>query len=124
MHGRTGQLLFGKCEQERREFASLTKIMTFHVVQLYAKRNNNLDLRAVQVPISKNAARINGTSARTRAGDIFPCTDLLYGMMLPSGNDAALALAEFFGRLLISETQLKAKPPRHQLDSDKSTTSS
>jgi D-alanyl-D-alanine carboxypeptidase len=33
-------------------------------------------------------------------GDILTVKDLLYGMMLPSGNDSAFALAEYFGRLL------------------------
>ena len=35
----------------------------------------------------------NGTSANVRAGDTFSCFDLLYGMMLPSGNDVALLFA-------------------------------
>ena len=74
--------------------------MTLHVVLEFAKKHN-LDLKVLQVRISKNAAKINGTSAKVRAGDIFSCYDLLYAMMLPSGNDVALALAEFFGRLLI-----------------------
>lgn len=66
--------------------------MTFHVVLQYAERKS-LDLRALQVTVSKSAARINGTSANVRAGDTFSCFDLLYGMMLPSGNDVALLFA-------------------------------
>lgn len=41
-----------------------------------------------------------GTTANLREGDILTIEQLLYGMMLPSGNDAAYALAEFFGRVL------------------------
>jgi D-alanyl-D-alanine carboxypeptidase len=38
MDGRTGEILFGKCENDRREIASLTKIMTaFVVVQIIRK---------------------------------------------------------------------------------------
>lgn len=87
--------------------------MTLHVVLEFAKKHN-LDLKVLQVPISKNAAKINGTSAKVRAGDIFSCYDLLYAMMLPSGNDVALALAEFFGRLLIDETEKKCETVREE----------
>ena len=38
-----------------------------------------------------------GTSAMLRGGDKILLYDLLRGLMLPSGNDAALTLAEFFG---------------------------
>ena len=37
-----------------------------------------------------------GTSARLSEGDVFTVIDLLHGMLLPSGNDAATALAETF----------------------------
>lgn len=39
---------------------------------------------------------LNGTTAGLMAGDIIKMYDLLFGMMLPSGNDAAQALADFF----------------------------
>lgn len=58
----------------------------------------------MQIQISKHAAKINGTSAQLRAGDVMSCYDLLFAMMLPSGNDVALALAEFFGGLLMDES--------------------
>ena len=38
-----------------------------------------------------------GTSGRLQAGHIFSAYELLHALMLPSGNDAALALAEYFG---------------------------
>jgi D-alanyl-D-alanine carboxypeptidase (penicillin-binding protein 5/6) len=44
-----------------------------------------------------------GTSACLCPSDVLPLLDLLYGLMLPSGNDAATALAEYFGRLLHRE---------------------
>lgn len=50
--------------------------------------------------ISKKASKIPGTTAHLREGDILTIDQLLYGMMLPSGNDAAYALAEFFGKVL------------------------
>jgi D-alanyl-D-alanine carboxypeptidase len=43
---------------------------------------------------------MEGTSANLRGGDRFLVLDLLYGLLLPSGNDAALALAQYFGKFL------------------------
>lgn len=41
-----------------------------------------------------------GTSANLKYGDVLSVTDSFYAMMLPSGNDAATALAETFGQFL------------------------
>ena len=49
------------------------------------------------VRVSKLSAHIGGTSAKLREGDILTIQDLFYGLMLPSGNDAATCLAETFG---------------------------
>ena len=46
------------------------------------------------------ASDIRGTSANLETGDILTVEQLLYGLMLPSGNDAAFALAQFFGKQL------------------------
>jgi len=40
---------------------------------------------------------MSGTSAELRMGDVLSVWDVLHGLMLPSGNDAAIALAEHFG---------------------------
>ena len=50
--------------------------------------------------MSKTAATIGGTSAKLRTGDVLSVWDLLHGLMLPSGNDAAITLAEHFGQYL------------------------
>ena len=97
--GRTGEILFGKCENDRREIASLTKIMTcFVVIQIIRKIRLNAQRTYLQV--SKNAATVGGTSAKLRTGDVLSVWDLLHGLMLPSGNDAAITLAEHFGQYL------------------------
>eukprot|EP00358_Blepharisma_japonicum_P000964 CAMPEP_0202954032 /NCGR_PEP_ID=MMETSP1395-20130829/50007_1 /ASSEMBLY_ACC=CAM_ASM_000871 /TAXON_ID=5961 /ORGANISM="Blepharisma japonicum, Strain Stock R1072" /LENGTH=66 /DNA_ID=CAMNT_0049669145 /DNA_START=238 /DNA_END=435 /DNA_ORIENTATION=- len=44
--------------------------------------------------ISKEAAAMSGTSASLQAGDEIKLWDLLHGLMLPSGNDAAIVIAE------------------------------
>ena len=46
------------------------------------------------------ASSMIGTSANLNKGDVLSVHDLLYGMMLPSGNDAAYALGEFYGELI------------------------
>lgn len=53
---------------------------------------NNINLKAL-VKVSRTASELGGTTAELRAGDIISYEDLLYGMMLPSGNDAAYTLA-------------------------------
>ena len=87
-------------ERERREIASLTKIMTTWVVLNFIKRNN-IDERKEMVEISVNASETQGTTAELAAGDRLNVWDLLHGVMLPSGNDAAMALAEHFGHKLL-----------------------
>ena len=49
------------------------------------------------VTISKNAAKINGSSLNLVVGNLYSVEDLLYGIMLSQGNDAAIALAEYVG---------------------------
>jgi len=46
-----------------------------------------------EITVSDVASDIRGTSANLETGDILTINDLLYGLMLPSGNDAAFALA-------------------------------
>ena len=53
------------------------------------------------IKVSENAGNITGTSAELGVGDVLSVNDLLYGLMLPSGNDAAVALAEHFGEILL-----------------------
>ena len=99
MDGRTGEILFGKAENDRKEIASMTKIMTcFLVIQICRKLKLNPEKTCIQV--SKHASSIEGTSAKLKTGDVVSIWDLLHGLMLPSGNDAALCLAEHFGQYL------------------------
>ena len=49
-------------------------------------------------PTSLTYIIIKGTTAGLRKGDKLSVWDLLHALMLPSGNDAAIALAEFVGR--------------------------
>ena len=52
---------------------------------------------------SASAIKVKGTTAFIKEGLWYSIYDLMIGMMLPSGNDAAMVLAENFGRLIIME---------------------
>ena len=54
----------------------------------------------MSVRVSDRAAEMPGTSAELQAGDILTLNDLLYGLMLPSGNDASVAVAETTGKII------------------------
>lgn len=49
------------------------------------------------VTVDEVAGNMTGTSAELVAGDVLTVEELLYGLMLPSGNDAAIALATWGG---------------------------
>lgn len=70
--------------------ASITKMMT----ALLALENGRLE---ANVEVSPEAADQPGSSMHLSAGDVFTLQDLLYGLMLNSGNDAAWAIAEHIG---------------------------
>ncbi len=80
-------ILFGKNEKNKVKMASTTKIMTAIVVI----ENANLD---ETVEVSKKAASTGGSRLGLKTGDKITIKNLLYGLMLCSGNDAAVALAE------------------------------
>ena len=63
-------------------------------------RKIRLNAQRTFLQVSKNAATVGGTSAKLRTGDVLSVWDLLHGLMLPSGNDAAITLAEHFGQYL------------------------
>jgi D-alanyl-D-alanine carboxypeptidase (penicillin-binding protein 5/6) len=95
LDGRTGKPLRGGNETEVRPIASTSKIMTaWLVLRLAAADPNVLD---EVVTYSERAAKTSGSTAGLKAGEKVPVKELLHGLLLPSGNDAAVALAEHFG---------------------------
>jgi D-alanyl-D-alanine carboxypeptidase (penicillin-binding protein 5/6) len=95
LDAKSGTVLYGEKADQPTHMASTTKIMTCHlVVQLAAKSPAVLDETVV---ISKRADETIGSSAEVKAGDKILVKELLFGLMLPSGNDAATAFAEHFG---------------------------
>jgi serine-type D-Ala-D-Ala carboxypeptidase (penicillin-binding protein 5/6) len=96
--GKTGETLWGQLENKRLEMASTTKMMTALVILRLAKADPKV-LDEV-VTFSERADRTAGSTSGVKAGEKVPVRELLYGLLLPSGNDAAEAFAEHFnGRL-------------------------
>lgn len=84
--GQTGRVLYEKAPDQQVLIASTTKIMT---ALLICEQCNVLD----RVAIPKEAVGIEGSSMYLREGEVMTVQELLYGLMLHSGNDAAAALA-------------------------------
>lgn len=83
----SGRILFSHNKDEKRGMASTTKIMT----ALCAIENGDLDK---MVTVSKTASGVEGSSMYLAQGEKLPLSDLVFGLMLVSGNDAATAIAE------------------------------
>lgn len=86
----SGRILYASNENERRRIASTTKIMT----ALVAIENGDLD--AVWT-VKRPETLVEGTSMYLREGDQLTLETMLYGLLLCSGNDAALAIADAVG---------------------------
>lgn len=87
MDGTTGQILYGKNMNTPYPPASTTKTMT----ALLTLENCNLD---DYVTIGKNPPEVDGSKIYLFEGEKIKVRELLYGLLLPSGNDCAEALAE------------------------------
>lgn len=83
----TGEVIYSRNVAKRHAMASTTKIMT----AILAIEHSEMD---EIVTVSPNAARQEGSAMYIDAGMQVYMRDLLYGLMLPSGNDAAVAIAE------------------------------
>ena len=95
----TGRVLYEKQAEEKSLIASTTKIMTALVI---CEQTNVLD----RVKIPKEAVGIEGSSMYLKEGEVLTVQELLYGLMLQSGNDAAVALAIYCGGTVEGFTEL------------------
>ncbi|NEY34168.1 D-alanyl-D-alanine carboxypeptidase [Streptomyces sp. PRKS01-65] len=96
MNNSTGKSLYTKAADTKRSTGSTTKIMTAKVV--LSQPNLNLDAKVtIQKAYSDYIVSKTASSARLIVGDKVTVRQLLYGLMLPSGCDAAYALADKFG---------------------------
>ncbi len=101
--GETGELLAGGKEDERRDPASTTKIMTALLVTSLAEKDPSV-LDEI-VTFSEQADGTSGSTADVKAGEKLTVGELLYGLLLPSGNDASVAIAEHFGKRLTPDAK-------------------
>jgi serine-type D-Ala-D-Ala carboxypeptidase (penicillin-binding protein 5/6) len=83
----SGRILYGKNIHQKRRIASITKVMTAIIAIESGKMNE-------MVKISSNAFGTEGSSLYLKKGENVKLSDLVYGLMLRSGNDAAVAIAE------------------------------
>ncbi|GAA2443198.1 serine hydrolase [Actinomadura vinacea] len=92
--GRTGRTLWARRPHDRRAIGSITKVMTAVVVLRSGSLDRTITIRPRHLAY---AARRNGSTARLRAGDRLTTRELLNALLLPSGCDAAAALADTYG---------------------------
>lgn len=88
--GRT-RTLFAKNQEQPLPIASLTKLMTSHVVAKYFPEKEI-------IPITARAVQKEEDTGKFRAGESFFAKDLLRSLLIESSNDAAAAFAQFWGR--------------------------
>lgn len=87
---KSGRILFEKDAHKRMRIASITKIMTAILAIESGKLNQ-------YVTVSEQATRAEGSSVYLKPGEKIKLEDLVYGLMLRSGNDTAVAIAEYVG---------------------------
>ncbi|CAN5197434.1 hypothetical protein BH11PAT4_BH11PAT4_7330 [soil metagenome] len=93
-HVESGKVLLEKDADLAVPIASTTKLMTAFLV-------SEIGTLQEKVTVSKEVAGITGSLMGLRSGEVITTEALLYGMMLNSGNDAAHALAEHYGKQLL-----------------------
>lgn len=84
----TQSILYEKNSYDRRPIASLTKLMTAYII---LKENDPSSI----VTVSAHAAGTEGSRMGLQNGERISVRNLLYGLLIESGNDAAVALAEY-----------------------------
>ena len=89
-----GEVIYSRNATDKCKIASVTKVMTFLIASEYP-----MDLK---LTVSEHAATIPGSGAGLEAGDEATLYDLCQGLMLPSGNDAAYAIAEGLGQKMLA----------------------
>ena len=93
MEAETGAVIFEKNADERRPVASVTKLMT--LLLLFERLDAGEIALTDQVTVSQNAADQPGSQALLDAQAVYPLEDLLKSTIIASGNDSAVALAEY-----------------------------
>jgi D-alanyl-D-alanine carboxypeptidase (penicillin-binding protein 5/6) len=111
--GNSGEFLAGENQEERRDPASTTKMMAAFLIARLAEQEP--DVLTEVVTFSERADKTPGSTSALNVGEQIAAGELLYGLMLPSGNDAAVALAEHFGKRFAANGN---GPSQSEVDSD------
>ena len=110
----SGAVLYAYNEHLKMQPASLAKIMTFYLT-LEALRQKRITLET-EMPVSESAWRLSLNDSVSRmflqVGNKVSVHDLLYGLMVSSGNDAAVVLSEYLGGSQEAFTQLMNQKAR------------
>ncbi|MFP6766359.1 MAG: serine hydrolase [Planctomycetaceae bacterium] len=93
--GKTGKVIAGQSADLTLPMASTTKIMTAWIVLRIAEHDK--DVLDEVLTFSRRADRTRGSTSAVREGESLSVRNTLFGLLLPSGNDASVALAEHFG---------------------------
>ena len=90
MDQKTGRVFYEKNAHTPRKIASITKIMTA-IIAIESGKMDEL------VTVTSRAVNTEGSSIYLKPGEKIKLEHLVYGLMLRSGNDAAVAIAEHVG---------------------------
>lgn len=96
--GKNGTVYYARSADEQVKIASITKVMT----AILAVENCKMDEK---ITVSNAAAAVGNSTAGLLEGDELTVEQALRGLMIPSGNDAAIALAEHVGKKIDPETK-------------------
>ncbi len=91
----SGKIIGSANPTRRLENASTTKLMTAYITIQQVRKDPAL-LNEI-VTVTSRAANTPGSTAKVQTGEKLTIHDLLYGLLLPSGNDASVVLAEHLG---------------------------
>lgn len=96
--GKDGTVYYGRGADEQVKIASITKVMT----AVLTVENCKMDEK---VTVSNAAATVGNSTAGLLEGDELTVEQALRGLMIPSGNDAAIVLAEYVGKKIDPKTK-------------------
>ena len=88
----TGRVLYAKNPDEKRPLASLSKMMTF-LIAIEAINNKEVSPQDI-ITVDKDIAKVRGSSYKLKEGEKVPLIELMKGLMIVSGNDAAVAISK------------------------------
>jgi D-alanyl-D-alanine carboxypeptidase len=91
----SGRVLYSQDEDKRIAPASVTKVMTMYLV--FDLVSSGRASFSDKVKVSRRADATGGSTMNLRAGEVVTLDELMRGMAVASGNDAAVAVAEHFG---------------------------